>query len=325
MATVLKRDSTLKALEEKIAFEKTSILEKKKEVKEKLRELEKQEKKVKAARAKTIKHAALFFLLVAILISIPFLSSFFPFLSLPSFSLDELIFPISFLILFSFLLLKKEIKRNVRREVGVNYRKWRGDKKKLTRLLSSIEKKERRVKEEEKEHGAELKGCKGESAVTDYIEENFGHKVFLINDINITDGKRNAQIDHVLICPQGIFCLETKNYSGAYHYVNHGQWAFYKNGKPVYVNSAQGQSVYHANVLRDVLGGRLRIIPVVVFANKSGCFSGEQGYCRVIKLEELREFIDEHTKIYSKRKAKKMAKRILKLDINRKGFWRWVV
>lgn len=321
MATVLKRDSTLSKLEEKITSEKEFILEKKKEVKEKLRELERQEKKVKAARAKTIKHAALFFLLVTVLISIPFLSSFFPFLSPPSFSLNELIFPISFLILFSFLLLKKEIKRNVRREVGVNYRKWRGDKKKLKKLLSSIEKKERRVKEEMKERGAELKGSKGENAVTDYIEENFGHKAFLINDINITDGKRNSQIDHVLVCPQGIFCLETKNYSGSYQYVNRTQWVFYKNGKPVYVNSAQGQSVYHTDVLRDVLGGHLRIIPVVVFANKSGCFSGEQGHCRVIKLEELKEFIDEHTKIYSKVKAKKLAKRILKLDVNKKGFF----
>ena len=173
---------------------------------------------------------------------------------------------------------------------------------------------EKRVKKEAKKRDAELRGNAGEQAVISYIEKNFGEDAYLINDITVYNGWKKAQIDHVLICPQGIFCIETKNYSTAYFYANDEEWGFYRNGRPLYVNSPQQQSLYHVEVLRGALRKRrLRIIPLVILSHRNGYFDGNDDYCKVLKLYQFRDFVDKHSEVFSEREREKWAKKVLKL------------
>lgn len=52
-------------------------------------------------------------------------------------------------------------------------------------------------------------GGVGEGRVTKIIN-SFGDNYFLINDV-IVNG---AQIDHILVCPKGLYTIETKLYDG---------------------------------------------------------------------------------------------------------------
>lgn len=58
-------------------------------------------------------------------------------------------------------------------------------------------------------------GFKGENRVTRNLEANFDDTHFLINDIlYINDKGHKENIDHIVLSPNGIFVLETKDYRG---------------------------------------------------------------------------------------------------------------
>ena len=61
------------------------------------------------------------------------------------------------------------------------------------------------------------KGKKGESKVNRKLNPIIGKKTphRLISDLYLLDeNQKSHQIDHVEIRPNGVFCIETKNYSG---------------------------------------------------------------------------------------------------------------
>ena len=69
-----------------------------------------------------------------------------------------------------------------------------------------------------------LMGAIGEHLVTKEIKK-FGDDYYLINDVEIS-GK---QTDHILICPKGVYIIETKTYFfNVYDWFRY--WKLYKNG-----------------------------------------------------------------------------------------------
>ncbi len=70
------------------------------------------------------------------------------------------------------------------------------------------------------------KGLEGEDIVSDYLKQ-LPHDYFIYNDVNLPGKKGN--IDHVVIGPNGIFVIETKNYSGKY-LIKGNDWFYYKGG-----------------------------------------------------------------------------------------------
>src|SRR3989344_2294368 len=54
-------------------------------------------------------------------------------------------------------------------------------------------------------------GLEGEDLVVQHLQ-NLNDDYFLINDVKLPDSRGN--IDHVILGPNGIFVIETKNYSG---------------------------------------------------------------------------------------------------------------
>ena len=170
-------------------------------------------------------------------------------------------------------------------------------------------------KKENKKPDPQIKGAEGEEAVTKYIEENFSNDYYLLNDINVRCNGKSSQFDHILVGPQGIFCLETKNYSGSYS-PSGESWMFYNGTGRAYMESPQYQSFYHASVLAELMHKEKRkIIPLVVFANKKAKYNGGNKPCPVIYFDKLKEEVCSHDNVYSKKEMKKIAKKILSLDV----------
>lgn len=54
-----------------------------------------------------------------------------------------------------------------------------------------------------------LKGAEGEKIVSDILE-TYPDNWYIFNDMRIG----TAQIDHIVVCPKGVYTIETKNYKG---------------------------------------------------------------------------------------------------------------
>lgn len=78
------------------------------------------------------------------------------------------------------------------------------------------------------------KGIKGESTIAEYLNQ-LPKNYFVFNDVKFPGSYGN--LDHVVIGPNGIYVIETKNYSG-FFIVRDKEW-FYKNG--ITVKKAQSQ------------------------------------------------------------------------------------
>ena len=78
------------------------------------------------------------------------------------------------------------------------------------------------------------KGIIGESIVADYLNQ-LPEDYYIFNDVKFPGSYGN--LDHIVIGPNGIFVIETKNYKGFY-FVKDKEW-FYKTGK--YTKKARSQ------------------------------------------------------------------------------------
>jgi len=57
-------------------------------------------------------------------------------------------------------------------------------------------------------------GLKGEAEVTRLLDAKLDANHYLLNDCTLKVGRSSAQIDHLVVAPNGIFLLETKNWRG---------------------------------------------------------------------------------------------------------------
>jgi hypothetical protein len=114
----------------------------------------------------------------------------------------------------------------------------------------------------------------------------------LLNDLTLPDGKGN--VDHLVIAPNGLFVIETKNYSGRVK-CEGDRW--FVNGRPT--NSVSRQAKRNAmavrNHLASIFSERRRQIPfvnaVVVFVEPNGKLNLRQPTVPVLRSDELAEFI----------------------------------
>ncbi len=58
------------------------------------------------------------------------------------------------------------------------------------------------------------RGRAGEIKVSDKLEKYLDDNCFIINDVDLRFGKQKSQIDHIVVAPNGIFIIETKNWAG---------------------------------------------------------------------------------------------------------------
>jgi hypothetical protein len=119
-----------------------------------------------------------------------------------------------------------------------------------------------------------IKGMAGEKQVARILNTLDPNEYILINDLYLPkeDGK-TTQIDHILIGPQGIFVIETKNYKGWITGSEHKQTWTQTNYKrkdkfynPIWQNSG------HIKALQTAIGDSLHDVPIysiIVFGRQA--------------------------------------------------------
>ena len=118
---------------------------------------------------------------------------------------------------------------------------------------------------------AKGKGIRGEGKVKRKLGRNKTGERYIINNITLRYGNdKTAQIDHILIRKNGIFVIETKNYSGwIFGSEEQKQWtqtlAYGKSKKRFYSPILQNQT--HINALKEVLNLQSGFFSIIVFTN----------------------------------------------------------
>jgi hypothetical protein len=134
-------------------------------------------------------------------------------------------------------------------------------------------------------------GKKGESAVTETLK-SLSDDYVVLNDIVVPESKGN--VDHVLIGPNGVFVIETKNYSG---FVKCEEDEWFVNGQRIRSLSKQAKrnSMAVRGCIASVFSGPQSkvpyIVPLLVFVSSRTRLKLFKPTVRVLKLNELVEFI----------------------------------
>lgn len=120
----------------------------------------------------------------------------------------------------------------------------------------------------------------------------YSDHVILLENPSFTDEVQ--EFDHLVIGPQGIFNIETKNYSGKVHIDRFGNWLRLKNGESEWVpeeNPVQ-QLFRHRVMLESIVGKNIPIIDVICMAHPSLMLSGqENSNIPIVKKDLLADFI----------------------------------
>lgn len=136
------------------------------------------------------------------------------------------------------------------------------------------------------------RGVEGEAAVIEALS-SLPDDYALVNDLTLPD--RRGNIDHFLVGPNGLFVLETKNYSGEIE-CRDDDW--FVNGRVV--NSLSRQAKGNALAVRDSLTAMLPgleslqnrfVVAVLVFVNPKASLNLRYATIPVARLGELADFI----------------------------------
>jgi Nuclease-related domain len=134
-------------------------------------------------------------------------------------------------------------------------------------------------------------GKRGELAVAEALKD-LPDEYVLLNDLMLPDGRGN--VDHLVMGPNGLFVIETKNYS-TFVKCNGDDW--FANGKriPSLSKQAKGNALAVRNNLAAAFrehGSRLPFVtPLVVFVQKNARLSIKVPTIHVLRSAELARFI----------------------------------
>jgi len=129
-----------------------------------------------------------------------------------------------------------------------------------------------KARENERDRGFHAAGRRGEHRVARALAENLPADYALINDAEIVLGRARAQFDHVVVGPNGVFAVETKNWRG--HITGHRGSLFLRvrrdDGTARTARNPLPQCRRQARVLRSFLARTPRPDAAVAVALVSG-------------------------------------------------------
>lgn len=155
-------------------------------------------------------------------------------------------------------------------------------------------------------------GQPGEEKVSVTLEENLSGEFVILNSPRVSYHGASVDIDHVVIGPNGIFTIESKNMQGRITGGQMGNWIQERkrSGKPsrVKIGNPANQVNHYAKILKSYLGGKyaheykvklpIKIYPIVVFVHQDADLTsmdytkpGHVGRVRVLTIEELVPYI----------------------------------
>ncbi|MBI3600546.1 MAG: NERD domain-containing protein [Nitrospinae bacterium] len=144
-----------------------------------------------------------------------------------------------------------------------------------------------------------LSGAKGEAMVSRVLA-GYPDDWYVFNDVII----RDTQIDHILLCPKGVYAIETKHYRGTItgKAESPDWWQFIQSRQTRMYNPIR-QSLHHAaalaNYLRTSGYSQIWVEPVVVFSHSEVKLDVTSPKVPVICLSQLKEFLDNRKQIMS--------------------------
>ncbi|MCW3996894.1 MAG: NERD domain-containing protein [Candidatus Bathyarchaeota archaeon] len=159
-------------------------------------------------------------------------------------------------------------------------------------------------------------GWQGEKSVTKLLSSKLNDDYYLVNDLSLQNG--GGDIDHVVLGPNGIFVLETKNWSGNIT-CNGDNWQ--RTGKRGFSAQPSHQAKRNAMRIKRLIdnSASLRSLNVwvegiVVFTNKHATLHLNNPTVPVLKLQNLPHYIITHsnTRRYSAQELQAIAKEIIK-------------
>lgn len=120
----------------------------------------------------------------------------------------------------------------------------------------------------------------------------YDDNVIILENNSFVD--ESQELDHLVIGPQGIFNIETKNYAGKLAIDRNGNWFRIKKGETEWVaeeNPAQ-QLFRHHVLLQSIVGDNVPIIDVICMAHPNLMISGQDNsLIPVVKKDLLADFI----------------------------------
>ncbi len=144
-----------------------------------------------------------------------------------------------------------------------------------------------------------MSGAKGEEKVAKCLRSLNG-KFHVFHDVLLPRTK--GDIDHVVVGPNGVFVIETKNNNGTIS-CNGDSWSQWKTGKKGgrykgRLGSPSKQAKRNATLLANLIGRRLHtrffVNAIVVFANKKAMLNIKNSTVAVLRTHELCDFIENY-------------------------------
>lgn len=168
------------------------------------------------------------------------------------------------------------------------------------------------------------RGYEGEKNVAKILSSTLGNEYSLINDVTLGDGYGN--IDHIVLGPNGVFVIETKNYAGKIA-CDGDKWSSQRNGKfnrllHYDFGSPSKQAKRNATTVKQVImhlaifkSKNIWVNGVLVFANKNVQLQIRNPTVPVLRSTQLASFIleSEGNYVFSPFELDVLAKEILKL------------
>lgn len=160
-------------------------------------------------------------------------------------------------------------------------------------------------------------GVFGEKLVAGILSK-LNDKWYVFNDIVVND----AQIDHVLVGPKGIFCIETKTWASCAVTPDGKWWEWDRRDRmwhPAHINPAE-QNWFHIKALKKLLGDSF-IHSIIVLAHPRprlsiGVKTAEPGHARICRHTELLSVITENERTLSSEQIKKLVENLTEVCIS---------
>ena len=158
------------------------------------------------------------------------------------------------------------------------------------------------------------KGLRGEKKVLKILKK-LGRKYYIYNDIP----KFYGNIDHLVLGPNGIFVIETKNYSTNLFCISDNWFIITKKGKRKIKSPAKQVKENVKTIKLFLEKNNIYNIPIegiVVLADPKVNIRIENPTIKVLKLDELYRYIKnkKSTKKLSKKELKKLNKLITSFE-----------
>lgn len=159
-------------------------------------------------------------------------------------------------------------------------------------------------------------GTTGEKAVAKVLQE-LDDSYYLLSNVRLPRGK--GDIDHVILGPNGVFAIETKNYSGKVMCYG-DDWHRQRRGmkEKTQIDSISEQARRGASDLRSFIRRKNRLAvpvsPICVFTNPSVQLDLKEPAVPVLRLNELIGFVKSAppSAPLTEREIQKMSNSILK-------------